>query len=120
MNDPSTFENGRYIVNIFLDDIRECPEGFQAAHTLRDCLNMLIIFRDHVGVLSLDNDLGHEREEGRHVLLFMAENADWNLWPRKIRIHSANPVARDWMRGIIERYGNYRWDYESQEYVRNV
>jgi hypothetical protein len=56
-----------------------------------------------VDVISLDNDLGEGNMEGYKVL-------DWLeslLIPVEfgIHIHSANPVARDRMRSVIERNG---------------
>ena len=75
-----------------------------------------------VDVLSLDNDLGEPGfdKEGRIIPFSIAERAmlGWgNLWPRMIRIHSANPVARDYMKGVIERYGCYRWDANESAFI---
>ena len=55
---------------------------------------------------SLDNDLGDGEPEGRKLVLWMCEH---DVWPREsIAIHSANPVASEYMVGLIERYGPYR------------
>jgi hypothetical protein len=50
-------------------------------------------------------DLGEGVPESRKLLLWMAEN---DVWPTKsISVHSANPVAVDYMSGLIERYGGF-------------
>lgn len=61
-----------------------------------------------VSHLSLDNDLGIPgiENEGRAIALWLAEEAaDGNdLWPDVVVVHSANPVARDYINGVIDRY----------------
>jgi hypothetical protein len=51
-------------------------------------------------VVSFDHDLGGD-DTTRSVVLWMCEN-DW--WPDECRIHSANPVGREWLSGMINRY----------------
>lgn len=43
-------------VNVYLDDLRVCPEGYTIARNYADALAMLR--EGNVGVLSLDHDLG--------------------------------------------------------------
>jgi len=111
------------MVNIYLDDERATPDGFDLrTYTVPHTLDLLQRHQGEVDVLSLDNDLGipHWMNEGRYITLWLAEQLilfGRSYWPRRIRIHSANPVARDFMRGNIERHGPYRWDVVNQEYV---
>lgn len=108
--------------NVYLDDVRGTPAGFDIrTYSVSQTIDFLRHFGEEVDVLSLDNDLGEEgrHTEGLHIPLWLAEMAaeGRGRWPRRIRIHSANPVARDYMRGVIERYGPYRWDSLNQEFV---
>ena len=59
--------------NVYLDDCRETPDGFDIrTYTYEDTIQVLEKMEGHIGVLSLDNDLGTEKE-GRHVMLWMEE-----------------------------------------------
>jgi hypothetical protein len=109
--------------NVYLDDERATPPEFDVRTvTVPTTCDFLRINQGDVDILSLDNDLGipHWLNEGRYITLWLAEQQNLfgrSYWPRRIRIHSANPVAREYMRGNIERYGPYRWDVANQEYV---
>jgi hypothetical protein len=50
--------------------------------------------------MSLDHDLGGD-DTTRPIVLWCCEN---DFWPVEVRIHTANPVGRDWLEGMIERY----------------
>lgn len=68
-----------------------------------DDMRRLINHGAEIEMISLDNDLGEFQMEGYKVL-------DWLeslliAVPFGIHIHSANPVARERMRVIIERNG---------------
>jgi hypothetical protein len=103
------------MVNIFLDDCRETPPGFIRAYTVQECLALLVVNVGRVNTLSLDNDLAIPglENEGREVCNWLAERlyvdgADY--WPKEeIVIHSGNPVARDYMSGVITRYAPGFW-----------
>ena len=63
--------------------------------------------------ISLDNDLGYDNVypcEGRHVAAWIEEAAYNNTIPRcRVTIHSANPVAREYMETAIKNAQAY-WD----------
>lgn len=93
-------------VNIWLDDIRD-PAKFDDSGSewiwvkSVEGVKVLLEFGS-VEKLSLDNDLGEGQEEGRRLVLWMAE---FEIWPKgPITIHSANPVAREYMTGMLRRY----------------
>lgn len=92
-------------MNIWLDDIRD-PEYFRPdlewvwVKTIDKIKPLLKEGR--VDALSLDNDLGPEEEEGRKLVLWMAENDCWPNGP--ITVHSSNVIAVDYMTQMIERY----------------
>lgn len=64
-----------------------------------------------VTLLSLDHDLGDfdifgREQTGYDVAIWMAEFLD--SWPKDgVRCHSANPIGRERILGVVERYGGY-------------
>lgn len=51
-------------------------------------------------IISLDHDLGGD-DTTRPIVLWMCEN---DIWFKEVRVHTANPVGREWLEGMIERY----------------
>jgi hypothetical protein len=111
---------------LWLDDVRPAPGGWLHVKTVAEAQKA---FADYdVQLASLDHDLGacdecsggltpeewletHFFESmpncthfgtGYDLCLWMAEHGIWP--PVKPTVHSANPVGRDRMRGVIERY----------------
>lgn len=52
-------------------------------------------------VMSLDHDLGGD-DTTRPIVLWLCEHP--RAWPSEIRVHTANPVGREWLTGMIARY----------------
>lgn len=116
--DPKTMK-------LWLDDVRPCPVGWTWVKTADDCTKKLSEGHKDptfaVEELSLDHDLsvehylagestgymgedtysGCREKTGYDVCLWMAEH---DIWPPLIRIHSASPVGRERMKGVIVRY----------------
>lgn len=92
------------MTRIWLDDLREPPdERWTWVKTTQEAIDLLTA--ESVTHASLDNDLGLDVPEGRTLVLWMAEH---DAWPsEEIAIHSANPVAFEYMAGVIERYGPF-------------
>lgn len=96
-------------MNIFLDDIREAPEGWKHVYTVEELwreFDNCTAYGGTIEVVSLDNDLGEGIPEGYTFLDALEEKVfnDPNfLIPKKIRIHSANPVARKRMQTVIDK-----------------
>lgn len=113
-------------MNLWLDDYRPAPEGWTHVYNIDAAKAHLL--DGQVEYASLDHDLGacgtcmrglsvdqwmeeHAFESmpncehfgtGYDLCLWMAEKG---IWPKnKPLVHSANPVGRDRMRGVIERY----------------
>lgn len=106
-------------VDLWLDDERPAPEGWFWAKTVNEAKTVLAA--GGVRNASLDHDLGtcfrcnqegiclcHMIEScschqtGSDLLRWMSEH---NLWPEnKPTVHSANPVGRQYMVDMIERY----------------
>ncbi|MCK2157249.1 MULTISPECIES: cyclic-phosphate processing receiver domain-containing protein [Exiguobacterium] len=81
-------------MNIYLDDLRDCPEGFTIARTMDEAI---ALFEQHeVDILSLDHDLGEDNEgnllpDGYDFVKYFCENG---LRAKKIYIHTDNGVGR--------------------------
>lgn len=90
-------------MNIYLDDLRPCPERFVLAKDISEC-KVLIIGND-VNVLSLDHDLGGE-ETGYDFVKWLVEIGidNPNIYPKIIFLHTANPVGRRNMFELLKRY----------------
>ena len=96
-------------MNIFLDDIREAPEGWKHVYTVEELwreFNNCTAYGETIEVVSLDNDLGEEIPEGYTFLDELEEKVfnDPNYpIPKEIHIHSANPVAQKRMQIVINK-----------------
>lgn len=100
-------------MRLWLDDWRPAPEDWTWVKTAAEAVDLLKTGK--VTRASFDNDLGHDQVEGRKVILWMAEN---RAWPSEgVAVHSANPVAAEYMIGLIERYGPYRRVVGRPEFV---
>ena len=108
-------------MNLWLDDIRPAPIGWTHVKTVDDAKALLL--QGGVVRASLDHDLGacepcmdkwrngpsdglmpncEHFGTGYTLCVWMAEH---NVWPHeRPTVHSANPVGRDRMRGVIARY----------------
>lgn len=83
------------MINIYLDDLRVCPEGFQIARTYEDAVRL--IEDNKVDVLSLDHDLGEDSngdllKSGYDLVKYICEN---NCDIKKVYIHTDNVVGRE-------------------------
>jgi hypothetical protein len=91
-------------IRLWLDDIREPPQGWTWVKTVPAAIQLLEEGR--VVEISLDHDLGEDQEEGYAVCLWMAEHGVWP--PEGAAVHSGNPPGCERMCGVIESYGPYR------------
>jgi hypothetical protein len=82
------------------------PEGWDwhlTVEAMIDDMRRLINHGAEIEMISLDNDLGELKTEGYKVLDWLERlQIPVNFG---IHIHSANPVARERMRAIIQRNG---------------
>jgi hypothetical protein len=102
-------EEGEIVINIYLDDSRPVPKGFILVKDVRNCTMLLMDNKNKVNILSLDHDLGEEPtyETGYDVVKFLINQYylyNINYFPKKIYLHSANPVGRMNMLQLLERY----------------
>lgn len=86
---------------LWVDDLRPAPDGWLWAKTSAEAIQLLNGMNHKIGEVSLDHDLGGD-DTTRPVVLWFIEN---EVWPKTVRVHTANPVGRDWLVGMINRYG---------------
>lgn len=91
-------------MKLWVDDLRPPPgDDWLWYRTSFDALTALAIARDckmRLEVASLDHDLGGD-DTTRPIIMWMCEH---NLWFDEMRVHTQNPVGREWLEGMIERY----------------
>ncbi|WP_252229970.1 cyclic-phosphate processing receiver domain-containing protein [Clostridium sp. ZBS15] len=99
-----------HVINLYVDDIRKCPDGFVIARNYDEAIELLR--SNTIDTLSLDHDLGLNEngieKNGYDIVKYMCEHG---ISPRQIYIHTDNVVGRDNMyytligsrvRGFIE------------------
>lgn len=85
-------------INLYLDDLRDIPEGYVGARTVDEALFYLKSDKYVVEKLSLDHDLGEKDGEllpdGQVLVKAIGE---YGLYAKEIYIHTHNPVGREAM-----------------------
>lgn len=81
-------------INLYVDDLRDCPDGFVVARTYYEAIH--ILESREVAILTLDHDLGEdvdgkELPNGYDLVKYFCEHG---LRADKIYIHTDNPVGR--------------------------
>ena len=92
-------------MKLWVDDLRPAPNDDwvwckTSAHALAVMNYQLLVAKRPPEEMSLDHDLGGD-DTTRPVVLWMCQNS---FWPPVVRVHSFNPVGREWLSGMIERY----------------
>jgi len=81
-------------MKVHLDDLRSAPKGWIRVYWPEEAIELLM--SNNVEVISLDHDLGDDRQgTGYDVVLWIEEAVATNsFYPPEIRVHSANSAAR--------------------------
>ena len=87
-------------MNIFLDDIRPAPEDYILVRSGREFVELVLKNKYNINIVSLDHDLGNNIT-GYDVAKWIVIN---DIWPNKIIIHTQNPVGKENMYKLLERY----------------
>lgn len=96
-------------IRVWLDDVRDAPDGWIRAYTAHEAIALLESGR--VAEISLDHDLGDDDANGTGytVACWIEEAVALRGFdPPTIKIHSANSVGRARMRRAIESIGRLR------------
>lgn len=82
------------MINVYVDDIRRCPDGFIVARNYCEAIKLLN--NNEINILSLDHDLGIDEngaeQNGYDIVKYICENG---ISPKQIYIHTDNVVVRD-------------------------
>ncbi|MBR4881685.1 MAG: hypothetical protein IKU19_07100 [Clostridia bacterium] len=85
-------------MRLFVDDTREYPNArFQCCRTAQQA--KLLLSCMEFEYITLDYDLGHGKESGLDILVWMKEN---NIRVPEINIHSNHVIGKERMREFIE------------------
>ena len=77
------------MINVYLDDVRPCPQGFVAARSAEECL--LLFEAEEVDVLSLDFELGFGMPNGLSVVHGLIATG---RYPKRVYVHSSSMMGR--------------------------
>lgn len=95
-------------IKIWLDDVREAPEGYCHCHSVNETIKKIIKCEKEYAVIdeiNCDHDLGDYASDGGDGIKLI----DW-LVKRKtyypVKLHTMNPVGRENMQREIDRYWN--------------
>lgn len=83
------------IINLYVDDLRDCPNGYTIARNMEEAIDYLKNYKIHI--LSLDHDLGEDSDgnllpTGYDLVKYICENG---LRADKIYLHTDNGVGRE-------------------------
>lgn len=83
-------------VNLYLDDLRDIPDGFVAARTMEEAVDVIKNYNVHI--LSLDHDLGMDdegklRKTGYDLVKYICGSG--KRAANRIYLHTDNVVGRD-------------------------
>jgi hypothetical protein len=99
-------------MKLWVDDIRDPLKFVGKGWVWAKNYSIAIDYLQMGGIeeVSLDHDLGDFDALGREytgydIVIWMAENDVWP--PNGARSHSANPIGRERIEAVIERYGPY-------------
>lgn len=92
-------------MKIWLDDIREAPNGYVHCKSVNEAIAVIKVKeqKEKIEIIDCDHDLGDFACDGGDGIKLL----DWLLerntkYP--IRLHTMNPVGRDNMQCMIDRY----------------
>jgi len=89
--------------NIWLDDIREPPDGWILVKTVPQLIHLILGMGNQVETISLDHDLGEDTPSGYVFISWLEKQVHDGVYSEipKIRVHSKNPVGRKRMEAGI-------------------
>ena len=93
-------------MKIWLDDVRPAPKGYELVKSVDEAKALIERIETECGiieVLDLDHDLGDYAQfggDGIKLLYYLIERESFYT----VKLHTANPVGRRNMQGMIDRY----------------
>lgn len=96
----ATLKPPKILIKLWVDDLRTPPDDTWIwAKTSKQALKILAEIP--IEEMSLDHDLGGD-DTTRPIILWLCEHP--GSWPDNVSVHSANPVGRQWLEGMVVRY----------------
>ena len=92
-------------MKILMDDLRPAPNGFILCRSVNEAKQTIIAAAEPIELIDCDHDLGDYASDGGNgikLLDWLAETGQH--YP--VRLHTMNPVGRENMQRLIERYWN--------------
>jgi len=87
-------------MRVYLDDVRSAPEGWIRVRRPQNAIRLLET--GLVTHISVDHDLGNDRESGYTVLCWIEEKVmTAEFKPPQITVHTANPAAAPKMHACV-------------------
>ena len=87
-------------MKLYVDDVRDAPDGWVLCREAAEALEFLE--DGDIANLSLDHDLGEfSLFSGYDIAKWIVEH---DTWPHHIYCHSMNPVGRENILALLERY----------------
>ncbi|MFF2532201.1 cyclic-phosphate processing receiver domain-containing protein [Brevibacillus sp. NPDC058079] len=107
-------------INLYVDDLRDCPKGFVVARTMEEAIALLSQYDVHI--LTLDHDLGEDENgnllsTGYDLVKYFCEHG---MRADKIYLHTDNGVGRENMYQTLlaaQRRGFIDKDIEIHHYA---
>ena len=90
-------------MKIWLDDLRPAPERYTWCKSVNEAKRIIVSAEESISVIDCDHDLGdfsYDGGDGIKLLDWLAENE--LFYP--VRLHTMNPVGRENMMRLVERY----------------
>lgn len=78
-------------INIFLDDLRKCPENFKLFRTGEELIEFLKNNPQDYGIITFDHDLGENNIDGYQVIKEIVNMN--NITFQEFRFHTDNPTG---------------------------
>lgn len=105
------------MIKVWIDDIREAPEGYTWCRSTNNALRFITQNKDYIELIDIDHDAGDYQKDGGDFIAVLKElerlsrNPRWSPVYKDVikrysfRLHSANPVGVLNMRAIIQANG---------------
>ncbi len=105
-------------MKLWVDDVRTPPDASWVWVNHPD-IAIWMLDNHYIHEMSLDHDLGIDVSGNvgddlttRPVVLHMCETG---RWPKRVRVHSQNPIGRTWLEGMIDRYQDKGPQYDDDQ-----
>ena len=88
--------------SLWIDDVRPAPKGWIHLKTVEAAIDF-ISKHDDIAVISIDHDAGDYVDDGGDYIKLL----DWMVETERfypVKLHTMNPVGRESMQRMIDRY----------------